>query len=434
MSNKIIYLGLTADLIHAGHINIINEALKYGQLLIGLITDQAISKEKRLPLLSYFDRKALLLNIKGVKDIVPQEDWDYSINLQKYKPDFFIHGDDWNTSEYKIIKNNCINVLSAYGGKLIEIAHTPNINSDLVVDKIRKLKNVSSLRQNTLKRLLQSKSFIKIIEVHSPMSAMIIDNLKINNERGSNFFDGFWSSSLSDSTLFGRPDIESLDIASRLNMINNIFHATTKPLVMDIDTGGLLEHLEINIKTIEQAGVSAVVIEDKKGLKKNSLFGNEVIQHQEDVKVFQEKIKLINTIKVNDNFLCIARIESLILDKGLEDALHRASSYVDAGADMVLIHSRKKTPDEVFLFANEFKRDHPNIPLACIPTSFYTVTEGLLQDKGFNLSIYANHLIRASYKHMEKIAKSILTYQTSQYIEEDIESVKDILNLIPGTK
>ena len=431
---KTVYIGLSLDIIHHGHINLIKSASDYGKLVVGLITDKALSLNKRLPLLDYNSRKKILENIKGVQKIVPQNEWSYHQNILKYKPDIMVHGDDWNLSEDgKKLKLEALKALKKINAKLIEIPYTKNISSSNLQTTIFKNGLISSTRQGYFKRILQSKKICRILETHSPLSALIAENISFEKKRERLEFDGFWSSSLTDSTLRGKPDIEVLDLRERLKNINDIFDVTTKPLIMDIDTGGKNEHFEINIKTLENAGISAVIMEDKKGLKKNSLFGLEVKQEQDSIKAFSKKIKLGKKATRN-NIMIISRIESLILNKSVGDALKRADNYVNAGADGVMIHSKDKNPKEVFKFANKFKKEYKNIPLVVVPSSFNQVKESQLIDNGFDVVIYANHMLRASYPAMQNVAKNILKYGRSYESDKFLLSIKKILNLIPGTK
>lgn len=429
-----IYIGMTVDILHHGHINIIENARKYGDVLIGLLTDEAVADFKRLPYLPYESRKVILQNIQGVTNVVPQNEWDYAPNLLKYKPDFMIHGDDWIEGPLAPYRDRALMALSEYGGKLIEIPYTKGISSSGMVENLLSVGTTPEIRKGTLKRLLRAKSMNRFIEAHSPISALIAENSKVEVNGRIRQFDGFWSSSLTDSTEMGKPDIEALDISSRLSNINNIFEVTTKPLIMDLDTGGKPEHFEINVRSIERLGISAVIIEDKTGLKKNSLFGNEVPQTQENVDLFCDKIRAGRSSRINSDFMVIARIESLILEKGMADALMRARAYVEAGVDGIMIHSRQKRPDEVYEFARIFRTDFPHIPLVCVPTSYNSATEDELASHGFNVVIYANHLMRAAYPAMKKVAYEILKHGRSAEVDGQLISINEVLELIPGTK
>ncbi len=434
MKNKIVYIALSVDVLHHGHINLINHAKKYGKVTAGLLTDSAISIKKRLPLLNYSQRKKILENISGISKVIPQNEWEYSKNILRIKPDYMIHGDDWIHGSDKDLRNSTIKALKKIGGKLIEIPHTKNISSYSLKERMYADTLIPSNRQATLKRLLQAKGITRFLEAHSPLSAIIAEQVFHRNKSGKKIeFDGFWSSSLTDSTLKGKPDIEVLELNQRLTNINDIFDVTTKPLIIDIDTGGKIEHLEINLKTIERSGASAVIMEDKKGLKKNSLFGNKVKQEQENVKEFSKKIssgKKATTGKL----MIIARIESLILGKPVKDAITRAKKYVEAGADGIMIHSKDKDPKEVFKFAEKFKREFNEIPLVAVPSSYNSVKENHLEDAGFNIVIYANQMLRASYPAMRQVALEILKNGRAYESEKNIMSIKDILELIPGTK
>ncbi len=433
---KIVYIGLSGDIIHHGHINLINKASKYGKLVVGLLTDKAILEKKKLPILSWIQRKKILRGISGIYKIVPQKEWDYSINLQKIKPNIMVHGDDWkdkNSYDYQL-RFKVLKILKKIKCKLIEIPHTKDASNSLIYGKV-KFSGVDSIsRRNLLKRTLANKNFCRIIEAHSPLSALIAENAKHVEKDGSiSEFDGFWSSSLTDSTLKGKPDIEVVELNQRLNNINEILDVTSKPLIMDADTGGKPEHFEINIKSIERLGISAVIIEDKKGLKKNSLLGNEIKQSQENISTFAKKIKIGKKSCSSKDLMLIARIESLILNKGPTDALKRADAYVNAGADGIMIHSKSKSPHEVIKFSRKFKKIYPDVPLVAVPSSYSKTKESQLINEGVNIIIYANHLLRASYPAMNDTALEILKNKRTYEAEKKLLSIRNILKLIPGT-
>jgi len=431
---KKIYLGITLDILHHGHINIINKATKYGQLTIGLLTDEVIARHKRVPLLNFEARQKILENIVGVHAVVPQEDWSYVNNIRNLKPDYFIHGDDWLEGPLAPIRKMAIAELATYGGELIEIPYTKNVSSTDLADKKSSFGVSAEERTNSLKNILSSKTLSRFIEAHSPISALIGEHAKVEVNDQTRQFDGFWSSSLTDSTEMGKPDIEALDITSRLDNINNIFEVTNKPLIMDFDTGGKPEHFSFAVKSMERLGISAVIIEDKTGLKKNSLFGNDVAQTQDSIESFCYKIQSGVNSRRDKNFLVIARIESLILEAGMDDALARARAYTAAGADAIMIHSRQNQPDEIFEFADSFRKEFKHTPLVCVPTSYNHVYEDELEKHGFNIVIYANHLMRASYPAMKSVADQILMNGRSLEVDDKIISIKEILKLIPGTE
>lgn len=429
-----VYIGMTVDVLHHGHINIIEQARKYGDVIIGLLSDSAVADHKRLPYLTYEYRKQIVENIKGVTQVVPQDEWDYAPNLRKYRPDIMVHGDDWLEGPLVPYRERARAALGEYGGHLIEIPYTRGISSNEMLTQMQALGTTPDIRRRTLKRLLAAKPISRFIEAHNPISALIAEHTTVERNGKNYQFDGFWSSSLTDSTARGKPDIEALEINSRLSNINDIFDVTTKPLIMDADTGGKLEHFELNVRSMERLGISATIIEDKVGLKKNSLFGNDVAQSQDDIGAFCDKIRAGRAARVSDDFMVISRIESLILDKGMNDAIERAHAYVGAGVDGVMIHSRNKSPDEVFEFAKIFKSDFPTVPLICVPTSYNTVTEDMLAEHGFNLVIYANHLLRAAYPAMQHVAREILLNGRSSEVDKDLMGINEILELIPGTK
>ena len=434
MKKKKIYLSLSADNLHHGHINVINKASSLGNLTIGLLTEEAILHKKRLPLLTFEQRKKIIMNIRGVSKVIPQKEWDDTVNIKKIKPDIVVHGDDWKFGIEKDLRSKVVKCLKSIGGKLVEIphakdAHSFNIHNE--IDKGLRFSVTSDSRRSSLKRLLNLKKFLTFIEAHSPLSALLVEKISIIKNKKEKYFDGFWSSSLTDSTLFGRPDTEALDMSLRLNNIDKIFDVTSKPMIMDIDTGGKLEHLKMRINSIEKLGISAVIMEDKTGSKKNSLFEDTSNQIQEDVDIFSNKINFIKKNQMTNDFMVFARIESFILNKNLDDAMKRAKKYVKAGVDGIMIHSKLKDPKEIFKFAKEFRKFNKRIPLVSVPSTYNHVTEKNLIDNGFNIVIYANQLLRASYYSMSEVAKEILANSRAKESEKKLISIKEIVNLIP---
>ncbi|MBS0151725.1 MAG: phosphoenolpyruvate mutase [Nitrospira sp.] len=427
----VVYVGMTVDILHHGHINVIETARQYGEVLVGLLTDSAIADHKRLPHLTYQQRQRIVGNIVGVSKIVPQEEWDYAPNIRRYRPDFMVHGDDWLDGPLAPYRARAIEALQIYGGSLIEIPYTPGVSSHALAAQMRSQGTTADIRRRTLKRLLAAKQVSRFIEVHNPLSALIAEHATVTVEGKVREFDGFWSSSLADATAKGKPDIEAVDISSRLANVNDIFEVTTKPMIFDGDTGGKLEHFEFNVRSLERLGISAVIIEDKKGLKRNSLLGTDVTQYQEEVEEFCAKIQAGRRSRVSEDFLLIARCESLILGRGLQDAMMRARAYVEAGADGIMIHSLMKTPDEVLEFARLFRNEFQSIPLICVPTSYHTATADVLATGGFNVVIYANHLLRAAYPAMQRVAHEILYSGRSTETEPNLLGIPEILKLIP---
>jgi len=425
---KSIYVGMSADLIHPGHMNILKNSHKYGKIMVGLLTDKAIASYKRLPALTYKKRKEVIENIKYVDSVVPQDTLDYTDNLHRYKPDYVLHGDDWKQGVQKNIRQKVIDALSKWGGELIEVPYTKGISSTQLHNSLKEIGTTPEIRQKKLKRLIENKPIVRILEAHNGLTGIIAENVSY----GTAEFDGIWMSSLTDSTAKGKPDIELID---RYGTLNDVLEVTTKPIILDGDTGGKPEHFAFTVKTLERLGVSAVIIEDKVGLKKNSLFGTDVKQTQDSIEGFSKKIKIGKSSLVGDDFMIIARIESLILKSGLEDALKRAKAYIDAGVDGIMIHSKEEDPTEIFNFCDEYKKFDKKVPLVVVPSSYNNVTEDILIEKGANIVIYANHLLRSAYPAMVKTAQSILYHKRSKEASKDYcMSIKEILNLIPGTK
>ncbi len=428
--NKIVYVGFAADILHEGHINVLKAANKLGKVIVGLLTDKAITSYRQLPHLNYKQREIIIKNIKFVDSVIPQKTLDYSENLKLIKPNFVLHGDDWKVGVQKTTRRKVINLLKKWSGKLIEVPYTKNISSSQIKDKFLKIGTSPDKRKSKLVRLMEAKKIIRILESHSALTGLIIENLKIIKNNRFFDFDGMWSSSLTDSALRGKPDNQSVDYSTRISGLNEILEVTTKPIIFDADNGGRLEHLSFMIKTLERNGVSAVIIEDKIGLKKNSLFKNQKDAQQDTIKAFCKKIIKAKETKISDDFLIIARIESFILGKSLNDALKRADAYSKAGADGILIHSKSDNPNEIFSFAKKFKKSKYFKPMVAVPSSYSKTYEKDLIKNGFKIVIYANHLMRASYPAMLSVAKSILTHQRSFNVEKKISPIKEIISLI----
>ncbi|TYT76523.1 phosphoenolpyruvate mutase [Treponema phagedenis] len=432
--NKTVYLGLTGDIIHPGIINIISEGAKHGDLIIGLLTDSAIAFHKRLPYLTYEQRKQVVEHIKGVSKVIPQEDWSYVPNLKKLKPDFIIHGDDWLHGSLSKIRDEVVEALKEWGGKIIEVPYTQGINSSAFVESIHTIGTTPDIRMKTLRRLIEAKPIVRIMEAHSGLSGLIIENLEVEKEDGTHRFDGMWSSSLTDSTSKGKPDIEAVDLTTRLQTLTDILECTTKPIIYDGDTGGKPEHFIFTVRTLERNGISAVIIEDKVGLKKNSLFGTEAKQELAPVDDFCYKISAGKKAQVTKEFMIIARLESLIAGRTVDEALERAFAYVKAGADGVMIHSKEKDGQDIKDFCLRFRKEYEKVPIVLVPTTYNQFTERELASWGANIIIYANHMLRASYPAMHKVAKTILETERSLEVNDLCLSIKNILELIPGTK
>lgn len=431
---KTVYLGMIGDIMHPGLINIIHEGAKYGDLMIGLFTDRAIATHKRIPHLTYEQRKMVIENIKGVSQVVPQEEWSYVENLKKYKPDYIIHGDDWKTGADSEIREDVFEVMKQWGGQVIEIPYTQGINSSALAEEIKSIGTTPEVRMKSLRRLIAAKPIVRILEAHDGLSGLIIENLQFEQNGVMESFDGMWSSSLTDSTSKGKPDIEAVDLTTRMQDLTNILECTTKPIIYDGDTGGKLEHFVFTVRTLERNGISAVIIEDKIGLKKNSLFGTDAIQTQDTIENFCNKIKAGKNAQVTKDFMIIARVESLIAGKPVADALERAFAYVGAGADGVMIHSKEKTGADIKEFCTAFRKKHTKVPIVIVPTTYDQFRTEDFEQWGVNIVIYANHMLRAAYPAMMKVARSILENHRAQEARDLCMPIKEILELIPETK
>lgn len=429
-----VYVAMSADLIHPGHMNILAEARKLGEVTVGLLTDAAIASYKRLPYLSFEQRKTVVENLKGVVKVIPQETLDYVPNLLALKPDFVVHGDDWKTGVQKAVRQHVIETIEAWGGRLVEPTYTPGISSTQLVHARKEIGTTADIRRCRLRRLLEAKDIVRIIEAHNGLTGLIAEHTQVSTNGTMQEFDGMWVSSLTDSTAKGKPDIELVDTTSRLETINQILEVSTKPIIVDGDTGGLTDHFVFLVRSLERIGVSAIIIEDKVGLKKNSLFGTDVPQKQDSIEGFSHKISEGKRSQVTEEFMIIARVESLILKAGMDDALARAKAYIAAGADGIMIHSKEKTTDEIFEFLSKFNEFETKVPVVVVPSTYNAVTETELAKAGVSVVIYANHLLRSAYPAMVKTAESILTNQRSLEANDLCMPIKEILELIPGGK
>ena len=431
IESRTVYLGFSTDIIHAGHIAIINKARRLGRLIIGVLSDEAVASFKRFPLVSYIDRKAMFENISGVYKVVEQKTLSYKENLERYKPDIFVHGDDWRTGFQKPIRDEVVSILASYGGRLVEFPYSKD-------DRFRKIENrarsdlaMPDIRRGRLRRELEIKNFVTAMEAHDGLTGLIVENTVIYQDGCPRQFDAMWVSSLCDSTAKGKPDIELVDMTSRFRTIEDIIEVTTKPIIFDGDTGGRPEHFIYTVRTLERLGVSMVIIEDKTGLKKNSLFGNEVKQTQDSIENFCEKIRAGKKAQKTKEFMICARIESLILEQGLDDALTRSFAFVEAGADAVMVHSRRKDPDEIFAFLEKFRDKDKVTPVVLVPTSYNTVNEEEFRARGANVIIYANQLMRAAVPAVQRTARTILEHHRSSECDKELMPFSEIIRLIP---
>ena len=427
---KKVYTCFCTDLIHDGHLNIIREAQNYGEVIVGVLSDKAMIKFNKFPTVTFEERIKLVKNIKGVSKVIIQEDVMYDKVIEEIKPDYIIHGDNWCNGHMKAIRNNVVNLMNKIGGKVIDVPYTKSERTLLLDAKNEMKRSMPEYRRKRLRELLNLRDIVKAIEVHSGLTGLIAEKTIVENDGELDQFDAMWISSLCDSTAKGKPDIELVDMTSRFRTISDVMEVTTKPIIFDGDTGGLIEHFVYTVRSLERMGVSAVIVEDKIGLKKNSLFGTEVKQAQDTIEHFCEKIQAGKRVQLSDDFMIIARIESLILEQGIKDALNRAHAFVEAGADGIMIHSRKKDPAEILDFCDKFRTVNKNTPIVVVPSSFNTVTEFELAKHGVNIVIYANQLTRAAFPAMENVAKDILKYHRAKEVDDRLMPIKQIISLI----
>ena len=432
IESRIVYMCFSTDIIHGGHIAIIKKAQKLGKLIIGVLSDEAVASYKRLPLVPASERKVMFENVAGVYKVVDQNTLSYRENLEKYKPSIVVHGDDWCLGFQKPIRDEVTSILASYGGKLVEYPYSSDQKYADIQARTRSDLAMPDIRRGRLKRVLEAKGLITAMEAHDGLTGLIVENTVVHQDGGAHQFDAMWVSSLCDSTAKGKPDIELVDMTSRFRTIEDITEVTTKPIIFDGDTGGKTEHFVYTVRSLERLGVSMVIIEDKTGLKKNSLFGTEVQQTQDSIENFSEKIRAGKKAQRTKEFMICARIESLILEQGMEDALTRAFAFVEAGADAIMIHSRKKDPSEIQEFIEKFREKDKTTPIVLVPTSFNSIKEEEWKERGANIIIYANQLMRAEVPAMQKAAETILENHRAEECDSMLMPFKDIIRMIPA--
>ena len=430
--NRTVYMCFATDVLHSGHIAIIRKARKLGRLTVGVLSDEAVASYRRFPLLPFSERKAMMENIAGVSRVVEQKTLSYRENLEKYRPDFVVHGDDWRTGFQKPIRDEVCEVLSQYGGRLVEYPYSRDDKYRELDARTRSDLAMPDIRRGRLRRMLEAKGMVTAMEAHDGLTGLVVENTVVYQDGGARQYDAMWISSLCDSTAKGKPDIELVDMTSRFRTIDDIMEVTTKPIIFDGDTGGRTEHFVYTVRSLERLGVSMVIIEDKTGLKKNSLFGTEVEQTQDSIENFSAKIRAGKKAQKTREFMICARIESLILERGMEDALTRAFAFVEAGADAIMIHSRKKDPTEIFTFMERFRARDASTPLVLVPTSFNSVKEEEWKARGASVIIYANQLMRAAVPAIQKAATMILENHRAEECDSMLMPFKDIIRLIPA--
>lgn len=429
---KTVYVGMSADLVHPGHLNVLKRAQELGEVTVGLLTDEAIASYKRVPFMTFEQRRAVIEQIKGVSRVVAQTTLDYVPNLLALRPDYVVHGDDWRNGVQQHARQGVIDTLAQWGGSLVEVPYTQGISSTKLNAALKEIGTLPEVRLGSLRRMLAVKPLLRFLDIHNALSGLIVEHTAVDTPAGRQEFDGMWASSLTDATAKGRPDIEVVDVSSRMVTLNEVLEVTTKPIIYDGDTGGPAERFVFTVRTLERLGVSAVIIEDKTGLKRNSLYGVDVAQTQDSIEAFSQKIRAGKNAQTTEDFMIIARIESFILGKGLDDALARARAYLNAGADGIMIHSCQSTPKEIFAFCRHYNGFAERKPLIVVPSSYSQVSEGELREQGVNLVIYANQLLRSAYPAMQDTAQSILQQGRAAESEARMMPIKQILDLIPG--
>jgi phosphoenolpyruvate mutase len=428
---RTVYVGMSADVLHPGHINVLAHAARLGKVVVGLLTDEAIASYKRVPYLTYAQRSAVVESLQQVDRVVPQHTLDYTTNLRALRPGIVVHGDDWRSGVQAATRQQVLDTLREWGGELVEVPYTEGISSTRFHEELRSIGTTPDVRRARLRRLLDALPLCRAMEVHNGLTGLLVEESGVEVGGRRREFDCMWLSSFTDATARGKPDIEALDISARLRTVDEVLEVTTKPLLFDADTGGKAEHFSFTVRTLERYGVSAVVIEDKIGLKRNSLFGTDAGQQQDSIEGFSLKIRAGKSAQVTDDFMIIARVESLVLGQGMDDALERAIAYAAAGADAVMIHSVQESAEEVLDFCKRFRAEEPVVPIVVAPTRYVAAYESELEAAGVRIVLYANHLLRAAYPAMRRVAEEILTHGRALEGEAHCMSVKEALAVAP---
>lgn len=430
---KTVYIAISSDIVHSGHLNVIEQGARYGRVIVGLLTDEAIATYKRMPIIDYESRRRVFGSMRSVSEVVEQRTLSYAENLRRLRPDYVVHGDDWKSGIQAAVRSEVIAILGEYGGQLVEVPYTHGVSGTDLDEKLRPLLNTPDARRGKLRQMLKLKPYVRVMEASNGLSGLIVENVRYEDPARMlvKEYDAMWVSSLCDSAFKGKPDIELVDFTSRINTINEIMEVTTKPIILDGDTGGRIEHFVYNVRTVERLGVSAIIIEDKTGLKQNSLYGTDAVQTLDDPEEFARKINAGKQAQVTRDFMIIARLESLIAGRGVEDALERARIYVEAGADAVMIHSKERSGTDIAAFLKRFRAAFPAVPAVLVPTSYNQFTEDELCGMGARIIIHANYLLRSAYPAMLHTAQRILACGRSKEVDEEIMSIKDVLSLIP---
>ena len=430
----LVYVGMSADLIHPGHLNVIKKAAELGEVTVGLLTDKAIVSYKRLPYMSFDQRKEVKINVKGVTNVVPQETLDYVPNLRKFQPRYVVHGNDWREGVQRKVRQAVLDTIVEWGGELVEVPYTDGISSTIINNVLNEIGTTPDIRRRKIRRLLNAKPILSFLEAHNGLTGLVVEKTSVKKNESQIEFDGVWASSLTESTVKGKPDIEAVDVTARMQTLNDILEVTTKPIIYDAGTGGQNEHFNFTVRTLERLGVSAVIIEDKTGLNKNSSLGIDVQQERDTIENFCKKIKSGKSAQVTDDFMIISGIESLILNSSLNDTLKRTEAYIEAGTDGIMIHICQNDHAEIFEFCERYSSFERKVALIAVPSIYNQVTADELYHHGFNIVIYANHLLRAAYPAMISTAHSILSHGRAFETDTNLPSIQKVLELIPKTK
>jgi phosphoenolpyruvate phosphomutase len=432
IDQKTVFVVMSAEIFHPGHLNIIKVARDLGEVTVGLATDRFNARYKRLTLMSYEDRKAIVENINGVKNVIAQDTLDLAPILRELRPDYFVHGDDWKFGPLKAVRQQVLEVMQEWGGVLVEPPYTEGISSTKLNAAWRSIGATPETRIRHFRRMLEFQPVVRLLEVHNSLSGIIIERTLVEGNERDKEFDGMWYSDLTDSLAKGKPNSSFVDLTSRINTIHGILESTTKPLIVEAGNGGITEHFVSTVKTLERLGVSAVVIADKVGYEGAvfSLNGNEPVQ--EDVNDFARKIASGKKTQVNKDFSIITQINSLVMHEDVENALRRARVYIEAGVDALMIHSNVETLTDFFEFCRSYRNLEDKVPLLAAIPARSSLDEDQLISAGVQFIVYPDQLLRAAYTSMLNAAKTLLIQARASDVDELYAPISEICDFVPG--
>ncbi len=407
--DKTVYVGMSADLVHPGHINLLREAASLGRVTVGLLTDRAISSYKRMPFLTFEQRRAVIEHIAFVTAVVPQDTLDYTDNLRLLRPDFVVHGDDWRNGVQAQTRRRVLDVLREWGGTLVEPPYTEGISSTALRMAAMDIGFAPGVRQRRLRRMLDCKPLVRVMQAHDGLSAHIVDRLEETTQGAPREYDAIWVDSLAGAPIRGKPDPLPFDLSSRLVTLHEILDATTKPLICNAGGAGHAAGVTAAVRTLERIGVSAIVIDTEVTDRRAVPAMAASAPPQDDMAAFIREIAAARDARVTPDFMIIARINDRTRDCGADRMMARAAAGVDAGADAVMCDSDPVNPDGIFDLCRRYRRLMNGHPLLVGLSGTEGLQEHDLASAGASMVVYTDTLLRAAREAMISAASQVLS-------------------------